>query len=66
MDPKTTTGWDEYWAWIDEQWRYVRKAFEEMGTGVIIVEDYEYPGKLYRVYVDKLRRGEKPTESPEN
>ena len=55
--------WNEMWAWIDEEWRFVRKVNEVMGVE-LIVEDYEHPGKLYAVDWKNCRRGEKPTTPP--
>ncbi len=55
--------WDEMWAWIDGEWRFVRKVDEVMGVE-LIVEDYELPGKLYAVHWNNCRRGAKPTTPP--
>lgn len=52
--------WGEMWAWIDGEWKLVRKMFEMYG-GPLIVEDYEHPIELYTVEVADLRRGDKPT-----
>lgn len=55
--------WDDFWAWVDGEWRFVRKVDAVMGVE-LIVEDYEHPGKLYAVNWKNCRRGEKPTTPP--
>lgn len=55
--------WDEMWAWIDGEWKRVRKVEELMGPGMI-VESFTHPGVLYNVEWSYLHRGDKPTESP--
>lgn len=58
--------WSDMWAWMDGEWKLVRKTWEQLAEQPIyFVEEYEHPGMFYMVKVSDCRRGEKPTEPPE-
>lgn len=60
------TDWADMWAWIDGEWLRVRKSSDVYAIpAVCIVEEYHQPGKLYKVEYVNCRRGDKPTEPPE-
>ena len=55
--------WDEMWAWIDGEWKLVRKVAAEY-SWQFILEEYERVGKLHSIEMSDCRRGEKPTTPP--
>ena len=55
--------WDDFWTWVDGEWRRVRLILVNYIGGPHTVEDWK-SGQLYEVFEADCRHGDKPTEPP--